>query len=114
MDIFVRSKAKLQEAWTEICEKLKFEFPTLQLSEKDLQKKWLNIKDAWLKCHKKMRIAPVKPYVYYHLMEFLQPVYDSTKPNDSLPDEGVERCSYDSDEGETGKDDTFNLGKRHF
>jgi Alcohol dehydrogenase transcription factor Myb/SANT-like len=108
MDISECSKAKLQEAWTEILEKLKFEFSTLQLSVKGLQKKWSNIKDAWLKCHRKMLIAPVKPYVYYHLMEFMEPLYDSSKPVDSFPDEGD-----DSDEEETGKNDPLYLGKRH-
>jgi hypothetical protein len=58
------------------------EFPALQLSRKDLQKKWMDLKDTWLKCHKKLikeesnePTTEVKPYIFYDLMDFLKPVY---------------------------------------
>jgi Alcohol dehydrogenase transcription factor Myb/SANT-like len=101
-----RSKVKFREAWAEIREALLTEFPTLQLSVEGLQKKWSNIKDTWLKCHKKMLIAPVKPYIYYYSMEFMQPVYEHLNrltQSRSCPDKEV-------DDSGTGK---RTLGKKY-
>jgi Zinc finger, C2H2 type len=71
-----RSKESLLCSWAAIHENLLDEFPNIQLSQKDLETKWMNLKDTWLKCHKKMVAGKsVKPYVYYHIMDFLKPVY---------------------------------------
>ncbi|KAJ0170472.1 hypothetical protein K1T71_013843 [Dendrolimus kikuchii] len=81
-----KDKRKSLKAWFEICHIMNENFTELPDREKNkygklMAQKWKNIRDAWMKCDKKMRetksgsgAKPVHKYQYYDNLQFLKKI----------------------------------------
>ncbi|XP_065577190.1 uncharacterized protein LOC136038103 isoform X1 [Artemia franciscana] len=81
-----KDKRRKFEAWTEICKLLNEDYESLTESKrnefsKSVVKKWANMRDNWVKCHKKLKDQGAdwttklsRKYIYYEEMSFLKKI----------------------------------------
>lgn len=82
-------RTKIKEAWRDICVTLNPNFESMSFTEKyDFDKlvitKWCNIRDNWVRSHKRQKLAEqyglkakhARQYLFYNECSFLKKIYD--------------------------------------
>ncbi|XP_047537874.1 uncharacterized protein LOC125071597 [Vanessa atalanta] len=95
-----KDKRKSLKAWFEICHIMNENFADLPDTEKNkygklISQKWKNIRDAWMKCDKKIRESKsgsgakqVHKYQYYDNLQFLKKITPQpTQSGSNMPEE---------------------------
>ncbi|PNF21224.1 hypothetical protein B7P43_G04197 [Cryptotermes secundus] len=86
------------QAWKDVCPHLKEDFETLGDKERNdigklVIKKWANIMDNWMKCHKKLNEeqksgsgAKRRKYLFYKELRFLTKIATHRQTTSNMPD----------------------------
>ncbi|CAH2006365.1 unnamed protein product [Acanthoscelides obtectus] len=84
-----KDKRLTLESWKEVCRQMKEDFDSLPDKDRNdigkmVMKKWANIRDNWMKCHKKINeekksgagAKKIRKYLFYEELRFLQKIAD--------------------------------------